>query len=255
MRLSWLALLGAALVTPALLAQPPVVTPAPAPDRLDEVLLKWEQSMSRVSSLAAQCVRTKVDKTYQTTEVFEGVAKYLRVDKTNYASLEMYKRGRRDIFEKWICGADAVYEFAPQNKEVRVHELPKPPPGQVSDDNFVSFLFGMKAGEAKRRYQLTWVPPPANDRWYYYVDIRPRSKDDAREFTHARLVLLASTFMPRQLWFEEPNGNEITWDFPAVQPGAALTPAAFSRPAVPAGWQIIQAPRPPQAPRIIRQQQ
>jgi TIGR03009 family protein len=252
MRFSWLALVGAALLPPAALAQQQPAA-APNPDPLEQALVKWERSMGAVSSLVAQCTRTKVDKTYQTTEVFDGSAKYLRVAKTNYASLEMYKRGRRDIFEKWICSGDVVYQFAPQSKEVRVHELPKPPPGQVADDNFISFLFGMKASEAKRRYQLSWVPPPANDRWYYYIDIRPREDADKADFTRARLVLVASTFMPRQLWFQEPNGNEITWDFPQVQAGAALSPQEFGRPAVPRDWQLIQSPRPPQA-RIIRQQ-
>jgi TIGR03009 family protein len=249
MRFTWLALLATALAAGPLVAQQPK-----APDPLDDALQKWERSMSGISSLVAQCTRTKVDKTYQTTDIYEGVAKYLHAGKTNYASLELYKRGRRDIFEKFICGGDVVYEYAPQSKEIRVHDLPKPPPGQVADDNFISFLFGMRASEAKRRYQLTWVPPPPGDRWYYYIDVRPREARDKAEFQRARLVLLASNFLPRQLWFQEPNGNEITWDFPQVQVNVRLDPREFGRPTLPAGWQWSQAPR--QGPaRVIRQQQ
>jgi TIGR03009 family protein len=251
MRSSWLALLGAALAAPLLLAQQP---PAAAPDKLDEVLTKWERSMAGVTSLVAQCTRTTVNKTFQSTEVYEGVAKYFKDGKTNYASLEMYKKGRRDLFEKWICSGDVVYQYAPQSREIRVHPLPKPAPGQVADDNFVSFLFGMRAAEAKRRYAMTWVPPPAADRWYYYLDVRPRERADMNDFSRARLVLLSSTFMPRQLWFEEPNGNEVTWDFPQVQVGVPLRAQEFGRPTLPPGWQWGQGPPQGQA-RVIRPQQ
>jgi TIGR03009 family protein len=253
MRFTWLALVAAALAALPLLGQQPPARPL-TPDQLDDALQKWERSMSGINSLVAQCTRTKVDKIYQSTDIYEGTAKYLRVGKTNYASLELYKRGRRDIFEKFICSGNVVYEYAPQSKEIRVHDLPKPPPGQVADDNFISFLFGMKASEAKRRYQLTWVPPPAGDRYYYYIDVRPRDQRDKAEFQRARLYLWRSNFLPRQLWFEEPNGNEITWDFPQMQTNVSVNAREFGRPALPTGWQWSQTPR--QAPaRVIRQQQ
>jgi TIGR03009 family protein len=254
MRLLFLALVGVALSSPALLGQQP---PAPAPGtdpKVDEALQRWERSMSGITSLAAQCTRTKIDKSFQTTEIFEGVAKYLKDGAKNLASLEMYKRGRKEIFEKIIVSGSVVYEFAPQSKVIRVHDMPKPPPGQVAEDNFLSFLFGMKASEAKRRYQLTWMPAPPNDKWYYYLDVRPREASDKADFTRARLVLTATTFLPRQLWFEEPNGNEITWDFPQVVTGAALRPQEFGQPAVPQGWQMIRVPAQGTA-RVIRQQQ
>jgi TIGR03009 family protein len=257
MRSFWLALLGLALAGPSLLAQqPPPAAPAAA-SKLDEALLKWERAMGNVTSLAAQCSRTTIDKTYQSTDTYDGVAKYLRVGNHNLASLEMYKRGKRDVFEKWICSGTVVYEYAPQTKEIRVHDLPKPPPGQVADDNFMSFLFGMKAAEARRRYQLTWVQPPPNDRWYYYIDVRPIQNADKQDFSRARLVLNAATFLPRQLWFEQPNGNEVTWDFPQMQTGAQVNARDFGQPAVPAGWRMVRAPAAPQSPpaRVIRQQQ
>jgi TIGR03009 family protein len=256
MRSFCLALVGVALAGPLLVGQqPPAGAPAPGADKLDEALLKWERAMSGVTSLQAQCARTTVDKIYQTTEVFEGMAKYLRVKTTNMASLEMYKRGRRDQFEKWVCSGTAVYEYAPQSKVIRVHDLPKPPPGQVADDSFLSFLFGMKAAEARRRYQLTWMPAPATDKWYIYIEIRPIQPADKADFSRARLVLNVNTYLPRQLWFEQPNGNEVTWDFPQMQTGVALNPRDFGQPATPPGWQMVRGPAPNPPARVIRQQQ
>src|SRR5262245_702666 len=66
--------------------QQPPAAPAldPRNNKLDALLLQWEQRMKGVQSLAANCTRTKVVKAFRTTEVFEGRAQYLR---PNLASL------------------------------------------------------------------------------------------------------------------------------------------------------------------------
>ena len=127
-----------------------------------------------------------------------GTARYM---KPNLAMLEMQERGNPQRFEKYICTGTYLYEYAPQNKQVRVHELPAPRPGQVMDDNFLSFLFGMKADEARRRYDLRLVK---EDQWYIYIEIHPRFSADKADFQRARLVLNSQTYLPRQLWFAGP---------------------------------------------------
>jgi TIGR03009 family protein len=257
MRSLSLALLGVCLTGAALHAQQPPAGAPPvgtAADQLDVALARWEKAMGSINSFVAQCTRTSINKTFQTTEVYEGAAKYLKTSTDNRASLELYKKNRREVFEKFICSGTYLYEFSPKDQEIRVHEMPKPPAGQVADDNFLSFLFGMKANEAKRRYQLTWLPPPPKDTWYHYIDIRPLSPADKSDFTRARLVLTASTFLPRQLWFEQPNGNEVSWDFPQVATNTELRPQEFAEPTVPQGWRMVRVPRQGPAARVIRQQ-
>jgi len=78
----------------------------------------------------------------------------------------------------------------------------------------------MKAADAKGPLPAHLRAGPATDKWYHYVRIIPKSAADRADFTEARLVLSASTFLPRQLWFQQPNGNEVTWDFPKVDNGA-----------------------------------
>jgi TIGR03009 family protein len=255
MRQLMLGMFGWALIASAALAQNPAVPPQPQADpRLDALLANWEKGMTGVQSLHAKCVRTKVDKTFlQTTEVFEGSAKFLRAapGQTSRASLEMFKRGRPEVFEKYLCSGNFLYEWSPTNKAIRVHQLPQPKPGQIADDNFLSFLFGMKAVEAKSRYQMTYVPPPEKDKWYYYMEIQPRHATDKADFSKARLVLLQSNFLPRQLWFLQPNGDEVTWDFPEVTSPAKLLPVDFAHPQLPQGWQFVQVPLQTQ-PRVMR---
>ena len=113
----------------------------------------------------------------------------------------------------------------------------------------------MKADEAKRRYDLRLAK---EDQWYIYIEIYPKSPADRADFQRARLVLLASSFLPRELWFEQNNLNEVRWDIPQIQSGVGLNRADFAQPAVPAGWTLERIPRQdaPQRqnvpPRVIR---
>lgn len=250
----------ACLSVPALLLAAAVaftqqpIAPGPGDPRLEAVLSNWEKAMLNIQSLTAEVRRTKLDKVLQTTTVFEGTASYLRgaAGQTSRASLELFKKNQPQVFEKFLCTGNFLYEWAPDVKQIRRHELPPPKPGQIADDNFLSFLFGMKSEDAKARYQITYIPPPANDKWYQYLRIRPKTTADQADFMEARLTLWAHNYLPRQLWFLDPQGNEVTWDFPRATSPANLTPAHFGTPQLPGGWQFVAVPRQNPAPRVLR---
>ena len=259
MRYSWLALAALLLGQSAGWAQQPPstppVTPAlppaaaaldPAHDPLDAVLVNWETAMKKVDTLAAQCSRVEDNKTFQVIKVFVGTAKYM---KPNLGMLEMYQKDKPENFEKIVVSGSTLYQYVPGQKEIRQHHLPAAKPGQVADDNFLSFLFGMKAEEAKHRYDLKLLK---EDQYYAYIGVNPRLDADKADFRTARLVLNKDSLMPRQLWFEQPNGDTITWDFPKIESGLRLNPAEFTKPAVPQGWKMVDQPQ-EQQPRVIRQ--
>ena len=231
----------------------------PANNQLDAVLVGWEKAMSTVEKLEAGCTRTTIDKTLQKQETFKGTAKFLKSANGSLASLELKHESRPEIFEKLVCSRTFVYQFVPQLKVIKVYDLPPKQNNaqnngqnnQVADDNLLSFLFGMKAAQAKERYHLVLK---ASDQYYHYVDILPKTQADAVDFKRARLVLIKSNSLPRQLWFEEPNGNEITWDFPTLNTQAQLDTRDFDQPALPQGWQWVRVPNGAQ-PRLIRNQQ
>lgn len=211
--------------------------------KLDQVLAGWEKAMAGLQSLALDCERTTKDRVFPSADSFKGTAKFLKSSTPNQgsrASLELFKdvagKPSPDRFEKYIISGTFLYEFDPSNKVIRVHTLPPPKQGQVADDNLVTFLFGMKAVDAKERYQLTFVP--ADDKWYYYLKVEPKLAKDKAEFREARLALLQSNFLPAQVWFLHPNSNEVTWNFRNIQPNAVLKASEFEAPALPKGWQI-----------------
>src|SRR5262245_12091253 len=226
----------------------------PGQANVDIVLSNWEKAMLNVQSLTAEVKRTKLDKTYQTTELYEGTASYLRgaPGQTSRASLELFKKNQPQVFEKYLCTGNFLYQWSPAEKVIRRHELPQPKPGQLADDKSLSFLVGMKAEDAQARYQITYGPAPANDKWYQYLRIQPKLDADKADFIEARLVLLSSNYLPRQLWFLQPTKDEVTWDFPRVTSPANLTPANFATPQVPPGWKFDTVSQKSPPPRVLR---
>src|SRR5262249_32257012 len=153
---------------------------------------------------------TDKDKVFQTASKYAGYAQYMKAGNgptaQNLALMEMKVAGKTDVAEKFICTGTFLYQFLPAQKEIRRYELPRPKPGQVADDNFLTFLFGMKADEARKRYDLTLTK---EDKWYIYIEVKPRFAADRADFARARLVLNRDSYLPRQLWFEHGNGNEV----------------------------------------------
>lgn len=218
--------------TPKLQTPQPVAPAAAAPTRLDALLGRWEQEMARIESLKVTCQRTDTDKVSMRTDTYTGGMKYM---KPNLALMEMQRKDRTDIYEKFLCTGTYIYQFMPQTKEILLIALP---PGQKADDNLVSFLFGMKALEAKRRYDLRLVKEDPN---YIYIEIVPKLASDKADFQKARLTLNARTFLPRMLWYMEPNGNEKNWDLAKVETNVKVDRTDFAPPTkLPAGWRMVQ---------------
>jgi len=217
------------------------ISPPAGPAPLEGYLQRWEQEMLRIQTLVAQLRLVEKDKTFQTVSTSLGVAKYMKVgvgqQSVNLALLELRKENRNDPDRKFICTGTYLYEMSYDQKVIRAFELPKPKPGQVADDNFLSFLFGMKAQDAKARYDLRLSK---EDQWYAYVEIAPRTPQDRADFQRARVVLNRTNFLPRQLWFEKSNGDEVTWDLPKLDPGLPIDRREFDPPGLPQGWRVLQ---------------
>ncbi len=258
MRMTSFALLTLCAVVGHGRAQPPGARPAAPPDAsrntLDRHLLGWEEAMKKVESLALACTRTEIDPVYKTRKSFEGTIHFVKPTRFYW---NMKPKDKPQEFERFICTGTYIYQFVPASKEVRVYPAPKPKPGGgLADDSSVAFLFGMKAAEAKGRYQLSLFKEDQN---YVYVDITPLKDVDKADFQKARIVLNRETYLPRQLWFQHPNAGEVVWDIPTIQTNPKIDQRVFGTPATPAGWKMIQGQSPAKRagttqPRVYRPQ-
>jgi TIGR03009 family protein len=224
----------------------PVLNPQENP--LDRHLLKWQEEMTKIESIWAKLDRYEKLKD-GTTRVFKGEARYL---KPNLAALQMVRQDNPNKYEMYICSNQYFYEYKPDTKEIFYRKLEMKE--MQAQSNFLSFLFGMNAAEAKGRYTLKLGKENEN---YIYITIEPRLDADMREFKKAEMVLLAKTMMPRRLWFEHINGDEITWDVTSMDTATKLKAADFVAPQPP-GWTAkaqTELPKAPPAnipPRVVR---
>jgi TIGR03009 family protein len=252
MRNYWLTLITLLLAAPVLPAQSTTLGAAPALDPrnpLDGVLLQWQEAIGKIDTLAAQLTRTTVEKAFQSSEVFEGYARY---KKPNLALMHIVQKSRPAVYEKYICTGAFLYAYVPQERKIRVMEMPQGKGGQISPDHFLAIVFNTKAADVKGRYDLSLLPPPPNDKWYDYVLIKPKTADDRKDFARARVVLNKTTHLPRQLWFEQPNGNEVTWDFPRLTVNSAdVKRTDFVMPQLEKGWEFERIDAKAK-PRIVR---
>jgi TIGR03009 family protein len=242
-------------------AQPVNLNPVldPKNSRLDHHLLQWEQRMTGVESILCQCQREDKDKASGFKKLFKGEARYL---KPNYVALRLIQEGNEKNYELFLSTGQFLYEYRPSQKTLRIHELPPPQAGGAFQNNFMSFVFGMSAKEAKQRYDLNLSKDISADNPHYiYIDVRPRFEADKKEFTRAQLVLFSQTMLPRRLWFEHPNFDQTTWDITQIDTTTKVRPVDFTPPEPPEGWQKVRVPRAdlpgpadanPGAPRIVR---
>ena len=215
---------------------------------IDARLIKWEEAFRGVGSIVVKPLY-RTDKLKKGETHWEGEARYL---KPNLAALRLIQKEDPKIYELVISTGNFVYEYRPEFKRLVVHEVD--PRNGNFDNNLLSFLFGMTAAEAKARYELTLSKENAD---YIYIDILPRHEADKREFTRAQIVFFAATTLPRRLWFEKPNGDQVTWDLPEMDTKVRLAPTDFRPPQAPPGWETIKEPLNPAPPgdgkpRIIR---
>ena len=228
--------------------QAPSAGTNPAADqRLDIVLRYWEQVMTSVEKLQANCKRSRSSKRFGTVEYYEGTARFYKTPTPpSRASLDLRRTDNPAVLEKLVLNDLGLWEYDVGAKEVRLHEIPKR--SAETDNNLMALLFGMKVPTAKARYDIQLK---GEDQYYFYLEITPKLEKDKADFAKARLTLLRSTYLPAQLWFQQANQDEVTWTLTRVNPQANhLQPRDFERPPTPAGWALKRIPA--DAPPKIR---
>ena len=220
-----LAVLAQAPTSPTSKKDPPAAAaPADAKaaknqDYLDKYLQAWEDRMAGITGLETKIALTQVDENGKT--VFTGEAS---LAKPNYARLLLKEHRNPENTKKWrhfVADGQYLWEYQYSAKIARVLQLPKE---GIGDNSLMTFLFGMKAADIKKRYDLSidvFDEKKFNEH-YLHITILPRQKEDMQEFKKAELVLWKNNanpkyadlwMLPARLWFQNPNGDQIIWEF------------------------------------------
>lgn len=229
--------------------------PEPAIDpRLKQILVELAvRNKNRQSVMAQQVTRT--EKTKTETRVYEGEIRFLKPD---YAALRMIRKENQEDYELLVWQGKKLYEYRPHAKKLVIHSdlgqidffVPSFSGRQVPIVGPLSFLFGLDMDELVSRVELAVTKDVSESNPHYiYIQMRPRSESDKHQFTQAQVVLYSKSLLPRRVWYQGPNGDEIKWDFPTIDDKVKLRPVDFTPPKPPVGWETIHQPPLPAEPK------
>jgi TIGR03009 family protein len=194
---------------------------------------------------------TRKDAVFQKPKEYTGVVLGM---KPNYAIVRLDYTGdpKKEDYEAFICNGKAVYAYSGLERAITEYPLPDPAknPGGATDNLMIDFLSGMKATDAKQRFELKLYN---EDQHYVYLDIKPILGKDKQEFQQLRLALYGPNtkfaYLPAQVYMVKPNGDTEMWKFTGPQtnlPG--IDAKVFEYKPVP-GFELRRAqPQPPAPP-------
>jgi outer membrane lipoprotein-sorting protein len=226
--------------------QPRPEPPPPAlnPERLDEVLRRWHKAVADVEKAVVHLSMTQESSTFGETGSATAVLKYR---KPNRILFESVPKSKSADWTRVLFTGSHVYLYLPTQKTIQAIELAsaKDVAGFGIPDPSDPFPFDIKPEEARKRFDVKLAK---EDQWYSYLEFVPLLDRERADVTPARVVLNKDTALPRQLWFEAPNGHTVTWDVTKIDTNVTLNEDDF-RPAVPAGWEILRQKAPAADPK------
>jgi RNA polymerase sigma factor (sigma-70 family) len=251
--------------------QPKPKDPAPAEptlaphNRLDSVLLQWEEQMRKLNhAIIRGCTRTETKDGEK--HIWEGEIRYLKPD---YFALRMVQKGG-SAYRLLVQNGNLMYEYWSQSRKQLIRELPPSKTGSLEKffgpmigdgvEEHPKYLVGDGSNpptfhealiDLKRRFDLTISRDIGSDNPHYiYIEMKAKSPTE-KSFKRAQIVLFAGNMLPRRFWLERPLGDEVQWDFPNLDTATKLAPADFAPPALPKGWETERQTEPP-APNVSR---
>ena len=232
---------------------------------LDRLLQYWQREAARTVKLQAQFEATRKFNNFGgVVKSYHGLAKFMRLPDNAFGLLiQLVEKDQPQRYERYLCTGTHFYIFRPEEKTVYFHTLPPRKAHEVPDQGPMSFLFGISADEAKKRYKMAITQ---QDEWYTYVQIEPLFPKDQVDFLYARLAVLNKPtraipqYYPRQIYWVEPQKVEVTWDMVQLLQNESATQVErrdFAAPQIPSGWQLkpVQQPAQPNQPSVVRPQQ
>lgn len=232
--------------------------------RLDQVLVAWEQESQKVDTLSCDFTRQEFNQVFgdpKKPKVSTGKLAYRTPDQADY---QITSKGDE---ERWVCTGKSVFEF--NYKQSQLIERPLPPElqGKAITNGPLPFLFGVKANELRARYWMRVVTPEdkvaAGQVW---LEAWPKKQADSANFRLAWLILRAEDMVPIAVKVVLPNNDQTLHQFTGISVNHPWTKifGGNLRPNTPLTWKYIredppsvQAERqgPPQSPTLRQARQ
>jgi TIGR03009 family protein len=203
----------------------PAITP-----EVEKILQDWERVTSQFKKLVGEFDVMKFDVTFETEKTGKGKFAYEAPDKGNYErrgveikkgekSLKLNKDGEPYTLqslapERWICNGKEIIKIDEYEKTYVKLPIPPEDQGQNIMDSPLPFLFGMKAEQAKLRYNIKLLKQNEKQ---IKLEVTPLRRSDAENWDRAIIVIDAKRFVPEGVRLFDPTGTETIHVFRNVE--------------------------------------
>lgn len=220
----------------------------PLPRELETLLQEWERVSAKFEKLSGSHTRIEFNNVFAQETYAQGQFYYESPDKGRIdiepfplkegqpAQRANPKNGQKFAIKaasaaKWICTGEEVLQINEVDKTVEAFPLPPDLRGKNIIHGPLPFLFGMKADEAKRRFELSFTDPEKNTNEIVRITAIPRQMMDHENFREAHIILDRRQFVPKAVKLIDPSGNvETVYMFREININQAnLVPAIFRK--------------------------
>lgn len=223
----------------------PVMTPPQPPGPIantktdpdvEKHLAAWEKKTASVDSIRLDIALTRKEGTLKRETRYSGSMLAMR---PNYIVLRLENAADKSKtdYEAYICDGKSLYAYNGMQKTITEFPLPlKWPANALADNPLLVLLTGVKAKDVAERFEVAVYKTDAN---YVYLDLKPRTDADKREFAHIRLAMCGpdtkTAYLPAQVYVLKSNGDTETWTLTNWNTDLAVKPENFKFVPV-AGW-------------------
>ena len=195
---------------PGVVLQVPKLDPA-----LEKILKDWEEKSAKIVKLQGEFDKYQYNEVFFTEKRSVGKFYYEAPDKGFYnvegikakAATQKDWKVEPGADERWLCTGKEVYAFQINEKSYEKHVIPAEEQGKNIMDGPLPFLFGMKAEESKKRYDLKLIRQEKGEIW---IEATPRRPVDIANWKQATVIIDAKTFLPRAVRLQEPGEGTYT---------------------------------------------
>jgi len=199
----------------------------PLAPELEQILIEWEQESAKIKTLVGEHERIVYNSVFEVEKVAAGKFFYDSPDKgridikglepkegavskkTNPKTGQPY-RLEADQETRWICTGKEIMNINDAEKSFEMFPLPEELQGTNIIHGPLPFLFGMKADEAKRRFEVAYVAendPRKNNEKVVWLTAKPRQDADKENFQLATIILDRKRYLPLAVKLLDPSGN------------------------------------------------
>ncbi|MDX1968137.1 MAG: hypothetical protein SFV23_13260 [Planctomycetaceae bacterium] len=215
--------------------------------KLEQILKDWERESAKIKVLQGEHKRSEFNKVFGVEKQSKGMFYFEAPDKgrIDMQGIEVKPGAKSSMVDPvtmepyelacgadqgWICTGNEVLVLTPSEKQFEAFPIPPNMQGANIIQSPLPFLFGMKADDAKRRFQLTLR---GQNEKAYVIGAVPRLQMDAQNYSHAMISLDKVTFIPRGVQLIDPAGTLMTkYTFENIQ----VNPARNSVLSALGGW-------------------